>query len=163
MSDIENNKIVEEKSVVSILFKLMELLYDECNLLELQSPITLCGDIHGQSNDLLELFHCATGTPCPPTALCQQFLFIGDYVDRGHHSLDTFLYLVCLKICYPKILFLLRGNHESRQVSHLYGLYQETHLNYGHIQIWRLCNEAFDLLPLAAVIDRRLFAVHGGL
>jgi diadenosine tetraphosphatase ApaH/serine/threonine PP2A family protein phosphatase len=163
MSAIENNEIVAEASVVSVLFKLMELLYDESNLLKLHSPITICGDIHGQFDDLLELFQCANGGCSPPTELRHSFLFLGDYVDRGHHSLNTFLYLSCLKIRDPERFFMLRGNHESRQVSHVYGLYEETLLNYGHVQIWTICNEVFDLLPMGAVLDRRLFAVHGGL
>jgi diadenosine tetraphosphatase ApaH/serine/threonine PP2A family protein phosphatase len=163
MTAIEKNEIVEEADVVSILFKLMEVLYDECNLLKLHRPITVCGDIHGQFDDLLELFQRTTGRNCPPTDLRHQFLFLGDYVNRGHHSLNTFLYLGCLKIRHRESFFLLRGNHESRQVSHLYGLYQETLLNYGHVQIWTICNEVFDLLPMAAIIDLRLFAVHGGL
>jgi diadenosine tetraphosphatase ApaH/serine/threonine PP2A family protein phosphatase len=93
----------------------------------------------------------------------KSFVFMGDYVDRGYHSLNTFLYLACLKVEYPQSIYLLRGNHETRQVSARYGLLNECILNYGHSGIWTLCNEAFDLLPIAALVDKDVFCVHGGL
>jgi diadenosine tetraphosphatase ApaH/serine/threonine PP2A family protein phosphatase len=77
--------------------------------------------------------------------------------------LNTFLYLVCLKLEFPQSVFMLRGNHESRQVSTRYGFYHEIILNYGHAGLWMMCNDVFDLLPLAALIDQDVFCVHGGL
>lgn len=159
LEDIAKGNVIPEDKVVQILMLFMELLYQECNVLVLQSPIVICGDIHGQLDDLLELFRTAGGTD-------QQFLFMGDYVDRGYHSLNTFLYLVCLKLLKKDDqhqIYLLRGNHESRQVSQMYGFYNECVLNYGHAGIWMMCNEAFDLLPMAALIDKDIFSVHGGL
>ena len=140
-----------------ILIHLMELLYTESNVLRLFSPMVICGDIHGQLEDLLELFKVSGDMKR------QKYLFMGDYVDRGYFSLNTFLYLVCLKLKSPDRFFLLRGNHESRQVSQMYGFYNECLLNYGHSGIWNMCNEAFDLLPVAALIDKDVFCVHGGL
>jgi diadenosine tetraphosphatase ApaH/serine/threonine PP2A family protein phosphatase len=93
----------------------------------------------------------------------QKYLFMGDYVDRGHHSLNTFLYLICLKLQYPNRFYFLRENHESRQISQIYGFYNECILNYGHAGIWMMCNDTFDLLPLTALIDKTIFPVHGGL
>jgi diadenosine tetraphosphatase ApaH/serine/threonine PP2A family protein phosphatase len=93
----------------------------------------------------------------------QRFLFMGDYVDRGYHSLNTFLFLACLKLEYPDCIYLLRGNHESRQISNRYGFFHEITLNYGHSGLWSLCNAAFDLLPMAAICDNHIFCVHGGL
>jgi hypothetical protein len=93
----------------------------------------------------------------------KRFLFVGDYVDRGWHSLNTFLYLVCLKLEFPECVYMLRGNHESRQVSTRYGFYHEIILNYGHAGLWMMCMECFDLLPMAALIDTDVFCVHGGL
>ena len=157
ISKIELGEIINEAVVVQILMKLMEILYQESNVLTLQSPIVICGDIHGQLDDLLELFRVSGDKTT------QKYLFMGDYVDRGYHSLNTYLYLVSLKLKYKDQFYLLRGNHESRQVSQMYGFYNECVLNYGHAGIWNMCNESFDLLPVAAVIDKDIFSVHGGL
>jgi diadenosine tetraphosphatase ApaH/serine/threonine PP2A family protein phosphatase len=166
---------VPEAIVVANLFHLMEVLNQENNVLLLPSPIYICGDIHGQLDDLLFLFEQAhalrpvvdrgPGKSERPQEFDSQrhFIFLGDYVDRGYHSLNTFLYLVCLKLQYPETIFLLRGNHESRQVSTRYGFYHEIILNYGHAGLWMMCMDCFDLLPIAALIDQDVFCVHGGL
>jgi diadenosine tetraphosphatase ApaH/serine/threonine PP2A family protein phosphatase len=93
----------------------------------------------------------------------KRFVFMGDYVDRGSHSLNTFLYLVSLKLQFRDSIYLLRGNHESRQISNRYGFYHECILNYGHAGLWTIACEVFDLLPLGALIDQDVFCVHGGL
>ena len=157
---IKNADLIPENKFTALLLKLMEVLYSESNVLHLQSPITICGDIHGQLFDVFQLFKKA----CPGNSIGnQQFLFMGDYVDRGRFSVDTFAFLCALKIKYPGQFHLLRGNHECRQINQMYGFYQEILFNYGHTGVWSLCNEVFDLLPMAAVIDRRVFSVHGGL
>jgi diadenosine tetraphosphatase ApaH/serine/threonine PP2A family protein phosphatase len=155
-------------------------------VLLLPSPIFIVGDIHGQLDDLLYLFGKAgalpTDVPDDPGAArpgqvadagayrrplpfdaARRFLFMGDYVDRGYHSLHTFLFLCALKLQHPQAVHLLRGNHESRQISNRYGFYQECVLSYGHAGLWALCADAFDLLPLAALVDQDVFCVHGGL
>ena len=157
---IENGEQIPEGQLVQLLVKLMEVLYTENNVLELSSPITICGDIHGQLYDLFELFDKATDGKGIES---QKFLFMGDYVDRGFFSIETFGYLACLKLKHPTQFFLLRGNHECRSVNQTYGFYHESMLSYGHSAIWSLCNEVFDLLPMAALIDGRVFSVHGGL
>lgn len=157
INTIKRGEIVDEKDVVDVITKLMELLVKERNVLILQSPITICGDIHGQLDDLLQLFE--TSGPIKN----QNYLFMGDYVDRGYFSLNTFLLLACYKVTNNQYFHLLRGNHESRQVSQVYGFYNECISYYGHSSLWLLCNDAFDMLPVAAVIDNRIFSVHGGL
>ncbi|EAY23494.1 serine/threonine protein phosphatase, putative [Trichomonas vaginalis G3] len=134
-----------------------QVLIKEPNVLKLQSPITLCGDIHGQFYDLLELFSVGGH---PPE---QNFLFLGDYVDRGFYSTETFFLLLALKVRYPTKMFLIRGNHESEQVTMDYGFKEECKRKYTDETIYNLCLEAFNALPLAAVIDGDVFCVHGGL
>ena len=157
LSHLQKGQHLDEKCVTMLLVKLLEVLYSEPTLLELHAPITVCGDIHGQLFDLFELFETG-GDPKDV-----QYLFLGDYVDRGYFSLETYLYLVALKLKYPNNMHLLRGNHECRQVSKIYGFYTETLQNYGHAGIWNLCQETFDLLPISAIIDKKIFATHGGL
>lgn len=157
---IKQGNSVPEEQLVPLLIKLMEVLYTENNVLELSSPITICGDIHGQLYDLFELFDKATDKK---GIRDQKFLFMGDYVDRGRFSIETFAYLAALKLRYPNQFYLLRGNHECRQVNQMYGFFNETQMLYGHAGVWTFCNDVFDLLPMAALIDGRVFSVHGGL
>lgn len=96
---------------------------------------------------MLELFK--TGGEIPNS----RYLFLGDYVDRGYHSVETFELLLCLKLKYPGHITLIRGNHESRQISLSYGFYEEIMRKYGNTNPWRYFTEVFDYLSLAAVIN----------
>jgi diadenosine tetraphosphatase ApaH/serine/threonine PP2A family protein phosphatase len=153
---MNEGKILPEHVVNVLLDRLTLLLYNESNVVVVQSPVIICGNIHGQYEDLQELFRL-----CDPSK--DRFVFMGDYVDRGKYSLNTFLLLVTYKLQYPSQYYLLRGNHESRQVTQQYGFQQEILASYGHTSLWVKAMDVFDLLPYASLVDGDVFSVHGGL
>jgi diadenosine tetraphosphatase ApaH/serine/threonine PP2A family protein phosphatase len=157
LTALESGRDLSELQINLALTKVKEYFYQEPTLLEIPAPVTICGDIHGQFPDLLELFS-VSGPPSPQT-----YLFMGDYVDRGEYSIRTLMYLVLLKLKMPRNIFLIRGNHESREVTRTYGFQREVIDRFGHSGIWKLAMEVFDLLPLAALINGEVFSVHGGL
>ncbi|KAG2452744.1 hypothetical protein HYH02_002974 [Chlamydomonas schloesseri] len=148
---------LKESDVKTLCQKALEILVEESNVQRVDAPVTVCGDIHGQFYDLMELFQ--VGGDCPMT----NYLFMGDFVDRGFYSVETFLLLLALKVRYPDRITLIRGNHESRQITQVYGFYDECLRKYGSVNVWRYCTDVFDYLSLSAVIDNSIFAVHGGL
>ena len=151
ISQLRRCEYISESEVKSLCEKAKELLMEESNVELIYSPVTICGDIHGQFDDLMELFK--TGGSCPET----NYLFMGDFVDRGFNSVETFLLLLALKVRYPDRITLIRGNHESRQITQVYGFYDECMRKYGSINVWRYCTEIFDYLSLASIIDGKIF------
>ena len=153
----ENCKPLSEENVKVLCEKSREILAKESNVQPVSCPVTVCGDIHGQFHDLLELFRI--GGNCPDT----NYLFMGDYVDRGYYSVETVTALVCLKVRYPNRVTILRGNHESRQITQVYGFYDECLRKYGNAGVWKLFTDMFDYLPLTALVENTIFCLHGGL
>ena len=88
---------------------------------------------------------------------------MGDFVDRGYNSVETLQFLLCLKLKYPDFITLLRGNHETRQITTVYGFYDETMRKYGNANPWKYCVRVFDYLGIGAVIDGKILCIHGGL
>lgn len=133
-----------------------EVFLSQPSLLELSPPVKVVGDVHGQYGDLIRIF-----TKCgfPPST---NYLFLGDYVDRGKQSLETILLLLCYKIKYPENFFLLRGNHECANVTRVYGFYDECKRRCN-IKTWKLFIDTFNTLPIAAIVAGKIFCVHGGL
>lgn len=187
-----------EHEIKYLCTKSREIFISQPILLELEAPIKICGtslysayyffnktgrclfagDIHGQYYDLLRLFEYGG---FPPEA---NYLFLGDYVDRGKQSLETICLLLAYKIKYPENFFVLRGNHECASINRIYGFYDEckpdicifsSHFilkllienNLGkrryNIKLWKTFTDCFNCLPIAAIIDEKIFTMHGGL
>ena len=106
---------------------------------------------------MLELFR--TGGELPNT----NYIFMGDYVDRGYNSVETLELLICLKLKYPANITLLRGNHETRLVTRTYGFYDEIVRKYGNANPWKYFTELFDYFTIGALIEGKVLCVHGGL
>ncbi|KFD51002.1 hypothetical protein M514_08043, partial [Trichuris suis] len=132
-------------------------LQKQAALIEFNGPVNICGDIHGQYSDLVRLFNM---TGYPPK---QRYLFLGDYVDRGPQSIECICLLFLYKIRYPQSVFLLRGNHEFDNINQVYGFNMDIMRRYGDMKVWKLFNQTFSWLPLAALVNQRILCMHGGL
>ena len=152
----KKTKILTEQEIQLLCKKCKKIFAEQDVLLNLSSPIKVCGDIHGQYYDLLRLFGFGG---YPPNS---SYLFLGDYVDRGKQSIETISLLFALKIKYPENIFMLRGNHESSKINRIYGFYEECKRRYDK-KIWKLFSETFNYLPVAAIIEGKIFCIHGGL
>ena len=147
---------LKEEEIKFLIDKSIPIMKEQKMLVELEAPLHVCGDIHGQYYDLLRIFeHC--GYPGD-----YNYLFLGDYVDRGKQSLETVCLLLCYKIKYPEKVTLLRGNHESSVTNRIYGFYDECKRRYN-VRIWRSFTDLFNWLPVAAIIDEKILCMHGGL
>ncbi|OHT12871.1 Serine/threonine protein phosphatase PP1 isozyme 4 [Tritrichomonas foetus] len=147
---------LDENKLRWICDKSIEYLSRDNILLDLNAPISVVGDVHGQFSDAMKFIEIG-GNPATT-----KYLFLGDYVDRGFNSIETITALLCLKLLYPQNVYMLRGNHETEEISQLYGFYEECEMRYT-TDLWKKYNEVFTYLPLAAVISQRIFCVHGGI
>lgn len=150
-------QLLNESEVIQLCEKSKEIFNKESNVHMARGPVTICGDIHGQFHDLMELFKISGQ---PPDV---NYLFLGDYVDRGYYSVECVCLLFAFKIRYPDRLTLLRGNHETRAITQVYGFYDECIRKYGSVIVWKNLTDVFDFLPLTAVVENQLFCLHGGL
>ena len=157
LEQVKEGKCLPEYNLKILCNKLIEILSEESHVQPIEAPVIVCGDIHGQFYDLTNIFEKGGEIPN------NRYLFLGDYVDRGYNSVETLEYLLCLKLKYPEYITLLRGNHESRQICFTYGFYEEITKKYGNANPWKYFNDVFDYLPLAALIEGKIFCVHGGL
>jgi serine/threonine-protein phosphatase PP1 catalytic subunit len=146
-------KLPEVKYLIE---KSREIFISQPVLLDLEAPLKIVGDIHGQYYDLLRLFEYGG---FPPDA---NYLFLGDYVDRGPNGLETICLLLAYKIKYPENFFMLRGNHECSSINRIYGFYDECKNRFS-LKIWKLFNDCFNCLPLGAIIEDKILCIHGGL
>ncbi|KAG5935925.1 serine/threonine protein phosphatase Pzh1 [Claviceps sorghi] len=147
---------LKNAEIVAICQRAREVLLSQPALLELDAPVKIVGDVHGQYTDLIRMFEMCG---FPPMA---NYLFLGDYVDRGKQSLETILLLLCYKLKFPENFFLLRGNHECANVTRVYGFYDECKRRCS-VKIWKTFIDCFNTLPIAAIVAGKIFCVHGGL
>jgi len=133
-----------------------DLLLTQPALLEVEAPLKICGDIHGQYHDLLRMFEYGG---FPPES---NYLFLGDYVDRGKQSLEVITLLFAYKLKYPENFFLLRGNHECASITRIYGFYDECKRRHS-IKLWKQFCDVFNCLPVCSVVDEKIICMHGGL
>ena len=157
IEDLKQLKCLPEEELKKLCEKAKEIFIEESNVQNVSAPVIICGDIHGQIYDLFELFK--KGGEIPNS----RYIFMGDYVDRGYNGVEVLEYLLALKIRYPEHITLLRGNHESRQICFAYGFYEEITRKYGNANAWEYFTDLFDYLPLAALVEGKIFCVHGGL
>ena len=153
---ISESNLLSEEELKYLCNKSMEIFMQESSFLELTAPIIICGDIHGQYRDLIRLFDFG-GTPQK-----KQYLFLGDYVDRGKNSIECISLLLAYKVKYPKNIFLLRGNHESEMINRTYGFYDECKRRYN-LRVWKIFSDCFNWLPISALVNERILCMHGGL
>ena len=149
--------VLVEKDLFAILARARAQFLTQEPLLEVAAPVNICGDVHGQYTDLLKLFELG-GEPCPE----QPYLFLGDYVDRGKQSIETICLLLCYKLKFPDHFHLLRGNHECSNINRLYGFYDECKRKYS-LKVWRVFCDCFNCLPIAAIVQKSIICMHGGL
>ncbi|KAL1550230.1 Serine/threonine-protein phosphatase bsl1, variant 3 [Salvia divinorum] len=143
-----------------------QIFMQEQTVLQLKAPVKVFGDLHGQFGDLMRLFD-EYGFPSTAGDITYiDYLFLGDYVDRGQHSLETITLLLALKIEYPENVHLIRGNHEAADINALFGFRIECIERMGEsdgIWAWTRFNQLFNYLPLAALIEKKIICMHGGI
>lgn len=133
------------------------VLQNQSSVIHVPTNTIVVGDLHGNATQLLRILHIFG---LPPKL---HYLFLGDYVDRGAHSVEVMTLLISLMVKYPEHVFLIRGNHECADINSQYGFYDEITCQFGEDELWQLMNDMFCYLPLAAIIDKKIFCVHGGL
>merc|ERR550525_2166661 len=145
-----------EGEICALCIRSRDIFMDQPILLELECPLKVCGDVHGQYSDLLRLFEYGG---FPPES---NYLFLGDYVDRGKQSLETVCLLLAYKVKFPENFFLLRGNHECASITRIYGFYDECKRRYN-IKLWKQFCDVFNCLPVCGLVDEKIICMHGGL
>uniref|UniRef100_A0A1I8ARB8 Serine/threonine-protein phosphatase n=1 Tax=Steinernema glaseri TaxID=37863 RepID=A0A1I8ARB8_9BILA len=150
-------KVVKEAELVQLCQLAREVFLGQQSLIDLDPPVKVCGDVHGQYGDVLRLFDHAG---FPPSV---NFLFLGDYVDRGRQNLETISLFFAYKVKYPDNFFLLRGNHECSAINRVYGFFEECNRRYQSVRLWQAFQETFNTMPLTGLIAGKILCMHGGL
>jgi len=167
------NVPLPREEVVALVVAAQKIFASEPSLLELDGGVQVFGDVHGQYFDLLRLLELfgypRAGAEGPTRDAAQsqlgpdtRFLFLGDYVDRGRYSVDCVCLIFALKIRFPEHVSVIRGNHEDEAMNSFFGFLDECRRTYDY-QMWRIFNECFGYMPVAAIIQKKIFCTHGGI
>lgn len=148
----------ELNTVRSLIQKAVEIFSGQSTLLKIPAPTVIIGDIHGNICDLIHILQKFQDYKTTDT-----MLFLGDYVDRGFHSVEVIILLLALVCKYPQNVFMIRGNHEFSHINRMYGFYDEISFAFHQTEIWQEFQTVFSWMPLAAVVGEKIFCVHGGL
>ena len=165
--------VMPSEKIIKLCDQAEEIVKNQPIVLRFNSPVKIFGDIHGQYSDLMRFFDLWGA----PYDTYQQkdgdidyfdYLFLGDYVDRGNHSLETICLLLALKVMYPEQIHLIRGNHEDKWINNGFGFSEECAMRLdeepGDLDsVYNRINCLFEYLPLAAVIDEKILCLHGGI
>mmetsp|Transcript_14807 Transcript_14807/g.23369 ORF Transcript_14807/g.23369 Transcript_14807/m.23369 type:complete len:341 (+) Transcript_14807:141-1163(+) len=147
---------ISESVLVCLCQAAQQVFKEQPMLLDVSGPMKIAGDIHGQFFDLLRMLeYCGSPADC-------NYLFLGDYVDRGKHSIECLALLLAYKVKYKENFFLLRGNHECPSINRIYGFYDECHRRYN-IKLWKTFCDVFPWMPVAAIVSERILCMHGGI
>uniref|UniRef100_A0A9J2Q935 Serine/threonine-protein phosphatase n=2 Tax=Ascaris TaxID=6251 RepID=A0A9J2Q935_ASCLU len=148
---------VAEEELHHLCLLAKQIFLSQSTLIEVEPPLVVCGDIHGQYSDLLRIYD-KNGFP-PET----NYLFLGDFVDRGKQNLETICLQFCYKIKFPENFFMLRGNHETSAINRVYGFFEECNRRYHSTRLWNQFQDTFNCMPLCGYIGARILCMHGGL
>jgi serine/threonine-protein phosphatase 2B catalytic subunit len=147
---------IAKEDVIRLVNDANKLFKAEGNLIYLEDPLNVVGDIHGQFYDAIKIFEIG-GDPSDT-----KYLFLGDFVDRGAFSIEVLVLLYSVKVNYPKTVVMLRGNHECRQMTTYFNFRAECLYKYDQ-EIYDMFMDSFDLMPLSCIINGKFIAVHGGI
>ena len=147
---------ISKADCTQIIRQCEDVLHREPNLLDMKDPLVIVGDLHGQFYDFEKVLELG-GSPAS-----SKYLFLGDFVDRGCFSTEVMLLLYAIKLNYPETTYLLRGNHECRQMTSFFNFRKEC-LTKFDLEIYEIFMNSFDSLPLACIVNGKFLALHGGI
>ena len=165
----EQSFCLDIETVMALIDQCMKIVQEQPMVLKVEAPVKVFGDIHGQYQDLMRFFDLFSAPIQGPGGDIDglDYIFLGDYVDRGTHSLETICLLMALKIKFPNQIHLLRGNHEDRWINSVFGfqteLCERLRDDIDNPAIFTKFNDFFDYLPLAAIINDEVLCLHGGI
>lgn len=162
INDLSQGILPERNWLLNVISSVQTILQNEPNIIPVTGDVFVVGDLHGQYFDFLNMLDIIKQTTQNKDNNNRKLMFLGDYVDRGCHSVELIVHLLLLKLSCPKDVLLLRGNHENRAQTAVYGFMDECQFKYDAYVYWRIC-DLFAYLPMASVINDQYLCIHGGI